>query len=72
MELRLESHDAVCVFRIVICVDKNLLKEHMDKLKAKQHERRKLDDEGLRWTPLISTNTLAEEEKKLEKEVSVL
>ncbi|XP_064627200.1 histone acetyltransferase KAT6A-like isoform X3 [Lineus longissimus] len=55
--------------QIVICVDKNLLKEHMDKLKAKQHERRKLDDEGLRWTPLISTNTLAEEEKKLEKEL---
>lgn len=56
-------------FRIVISVNRKKIQEYMDKLKLKAHQRLELDAECLRWTPLISNQTLLEEEKRAEKEV---
>lgn len=42
----------------------------MQKLKSKLQQRIDVDPDCLRWTPLISTQLLLEEEKRAEKEVS--
>ncbi|XP_046367301.2 histone acetyltransferase KAT6B-like isoform X5 [Haliotis rufescens] len=55
--------------KIVISVNRKKIQEYMDKLKLKAHQRLELDAECLRWTPLISNQTLLEEEKRAEKEV---
>lgn len=57
--------------RIVIAVNKELVKEHMEKLEAKKHLRIDLDQDCLRWTPLISNYVISEEERKAETEVGM-
>lgn len=41
----------------------------MEKLEAKKHLRIELDQDSLRWTPLISNYAISEEERKAESEV---
>ena len=60
---------AVFCFRVVILVDKKLLTDHMEKLNTSKHKRLSLDEDSLRWTPLISSQALMEEEKQTENEV---
>ena len=60
---------AVFCFRVVILVDKKLLSDHMEKLNTSKHKRLSLDEDSLRWTPLISSQALMEEEKQTENEV---
>ncbi|XP_061174962.1 histone acetyltransferase KAT6B-like isoform X1 [Saccostrea echinata] len=55
--------------KIVIAVNKELVKEHMEKLEAKKHLRIELDQDCLRWTPLISNYVISEEERKAESEL---
>lgn len=55
--------------KIVIAVNKDLVKEHMEKLEAKKHLRIDLDQDCLRWTPLISNYVISEEERKAETEL---
>ncbi|CAH1795541.1 unnamed protein product [Owenia fusiformis] len=55
--------------KFIIQVDKRVVDAHAEKLKKKGVIRLILDPEFLRWTPLISTHTLMEEEKKAEKEL---
>ncbi|GAB1603151.1 histone acetyltransferase KAT7-like, partial [Argonauta hians] len=59
--------------RVVILVNRKLIREHMQRLKTKLRHRIDVDPDYLRWTPLISTQLLLEEEKRAEKEfVSVV
>lgn len=53
----------------MIAINKDLVKEHMEKLEAKKHLRIELDQDSLRWTPLISNYAISEEERKAESEV---
>lgn len=53
----------------MIAVNKELVKVHMEKLEAKKHLRIDLDQDCLRWTPLISNYVISEEERKAETEV---
>ncbi|XP_065923500.1 histone acetyltransferase KAT6B isoform X4 [Magallana gigas] len=55
--------------KIVIAVNKELVKVHMEKLEAKKHLRIDLDQDCLRWTPLISNYVISEEERKAETEL---
>lgn len=55
--------------RIVIAVNKQLVSEHMERLAGKRHQRIELDAECLRWTPLISSHCINEEERRAETEV---
>ncbi|XP_078316982.1 uncharacterized protein LOC111118300 isoform X4 [Crassostrea virginica] len=55
--------------KIVIAINKDLVKEHMEKLEAKKHLRIELDQDSLRWTPLISNYAISEEERKAESEL---
>lgn len=57
--------------KIVIAVNKDLINEHMSKLETKKHLRIPLDPDSLRWTPLISSHVIVEEEKLAESEVSI-
>lgn len=50
-------------------LNKKLINEHMQRMKAKLQRKLELDPDALRWTPLISNLTLIEEEKRVEKEV---
>ena len=53
-------------FRVVLCVNKLVIKEHMDKVL--QTNRISLDEESLRWTPLVHTNVaLIDGDKENEK-----
>ena len=56
----------------MILVDKKLVNDHMEKLNASKHKRLTVDEDSLRWTPLISSQVLMEEEKQTEKEVCML
>ena len=56
-------------FRVVILKNKKLVNDHMEKLESSKHKRLGVDEEALRWTPLISSQVLMEEEKQTEKEV---
>ncbi|XP_069123759.1 histone acetyltransferase KAT6B-like isoform X3 [Argopecten irradians] len=55
--------------KIVIAVNKQLVKEHMERLEAKRHQRIELDPDSLRWTPLISSHCINEEERRAETEL---
>ncbi|KAK3090335.1 hypothetical protein FSP39_011013 [Pinctada imbricata] len=55
--------------KIVIAIDKDLINEHMTKLEGKKHLRIALDQDCLRWTPLISNYAISEEERKAENEL---
>ncbi|XP_052262830.1 histone acetyltransferase KAT6B-like isoform X5 [Dreissena polymorpha] len=54
--------------KVVVMVNRPLVDNHMDKLRNSQ--RQDLNDDALKWTPLISSQCLLEEEKNTEKEVS--
>lgn len=53
-------------------MNKELIDNYMEKLESKKHLRLVPDPDSLRWTPLISNYNITEEEKKAEKEVSVV
>lgn len=63
------KYDEIGCYRIVLAVNRKVIDEHMERLKAKQHQRIEIDEDSLRWTPLISTQMLSDEEKQAEKEV---
>ena len=50
-------------------VNKTLVSAHMEKVTARKDQRIELDPECLRWTPLISSQTLMDEEHRAELEV---
>lgn len=56
----------------MIAVNKKLISDHMEKLAARQHQRIELDQECLRWTPLISSHVISEEERRAESEVGLI
>ena len=60
------------VSRVVISVDKQLVNGHMERLQNSKHKRLVLDEDSLRWTPLVSSQSLMEEEKQTEHEVIIL
>ncbi|XP_052262827.1 histone acetyltransferase KAT6A-like isoform X2 [Dreissena polymorpha] len=53
--------------KVVVMVNRPLVDNHMDKLRNSQ--RQDLNDDALKWTPLISSQCLLEEEKNTEKEL---
>lgn len=55
---------------MMLCVDKPALQCHMEKLQSKMHLRLTLDEEALRWTPVLSSNTVEQEEAEAEMQVS--
>ena len=57
-------------FRVVISVDKKLVSGHMERLQNSKHKRLVVDEDSLRWTPLVSSQSLMEEEKQTEHEVT--
>ena len=59
------------VSRVVISVDKQLVNSHMERLQNSKHKRLVLDEDSLRWTPLVSSQSLMEEEKQTEHEVII-
>ena len=55
--------------RLVIRLDATTIKDQMDKIWSKRTESLKIDEDCLRWTPLISCHAVIEEERKAEIEV---
>jgi hypothetical protein len=62
----------VSPFRIRVQINESLLQKHLDKQKARPYSRVALDDESLRWTPVVSSAMLDEEERKAEVSVRPL
>ncbi len=57
---------AKCVLR----VDRDAISAYMTRTEQRRLRRVTLDDECLRWTPVVSTQMLLEEERQAEAEVS--
>ena len=58
-------------FRVVIMVNRQLVNEHMEKLQSGKIKRLSLNPDALKWTPLISSQSLLDEEKSTANEVIV-
>lgn len=50
-------------------VNRQLVNEHMEKLQSGKIKRLQLNPDALKWTPLISSQSLLEEEKSTANEV---
>ncbi|MEE6514229.1 hypothetical protein FKM82_022251, partial [Ascaphus truei] len=60
------------VFRFVVIRREQMMTSHMEKMKSSTRLN-ELDPEGLRWTPVIASNTaVSEEEREAEKEAEQL
>jgi len=57
--------------RVVISVNRPMVEGHMEKLKTGSIKRLELSPDALKWTPLISSQCLLDEERSTEKEVSI-
>ncbi|XP_052765696.1 histone acetyltransferase KAT6A-like isoform X4 [Mya arenaria] len=56
--------------KVVVMVNRPLVDDHMERLQSGRSRRLDLNPDALKWTPLISSQSLAEEEKNTENEVS--
>ena len=50
----------------------DVMEAHKTKLRERSVPRLELDDDCLRWSPLVSSSMLRDQEKMAEKEVGVL
>ncbi len=64
----LGSRDARCVLR----VDRTSVDDYMSRTAKRRAQRIELDPDCLRWTPVVSTQMLLEEERQAEAEVSLV
>ena len=55
--------------KCVLAVDRNAIVEYITRISTSKCPRLAVDEESLRWTPLISNSMLLEEERKTEQEV---
>lgn len=53
-------------------VNRQLVNEHMEKLRSGKIKRLQLNPDALKWTPLVSSQSLLEEEKNTENEVGLM
>ena len=58
-----------CYCRVVIVINRKVVDEHMEKIKSGRLKRLDVNPDALKWTPLVSSQNLQEEEKKAENEV---
>ncbi|XP_052765679.1 histone acetyltransferase KAT6B-like isoform X2 [Mya arenaria] len=55
--------------KVVVMVNRPLVDDHMERLQSGRSRRLDLNPDALKWTPLISSQSLAEEEKNTENEL---
>ena len=55
--------------KCVLAIDHNVISNYVARVMESKHPRLEVDEEYLRWTPLVSNSMLMEEEWKTEQEV---
>ena len=58
--------------KCVLAIDHNVINSYVAKMRDAKHPRLEVDEEYLRWTPLVSNSMLMEEEWKTEQEVCAI